>query len=205
LQRRDARSSKGLALLLKCVLRGDANALSTLGSLAYYKWPALAAPRLAYACYCAAADAGDVDAQYNLASALIEGVGTRKDTSRGLAALQKARRLGSAEAAYYLSLCLRRGIGSRRNLEESHRLCLEAAKRGVREAQYEIGVALYLGRGVKKDLAGGLRWVRRAARGGDPEADKFLSKVKRLRPRSRMPRGRAGRSRGLSESGVKSP
>jgi uncharacterized protein len=104
----------GYALLLRRILRGDADALDALGSMLTYGVGVERNLRLAAACYAVASRASHTGATYNLAGALIEGAGIPKDVNKGLRLLRAAARPGVASAINYLGYCYRVGEGQRR-------------------------------------------------------------------------------------------
>ena len=178
-----ARAPRGYARLLEMVLNGDAEALSSIGSLLKYGVGLRCAPEFTFACYLAAAKRGNPGAQYNLASVLIEGDGTTRDVKKGLRLLRTARRNGSSEATNYLGFCYRTGEGVKKDPRRGFALSLEAAEAGVAAAQHDVGMCFLTGTGVEKDPAAARRWISRAARGGDRHAQEYLEQTHRRRAR----------------------
>jgi TPR repeat protein len=171
-------------LLLHQVSKGKGEALATIGSLLTYKVRKPWALAFAYACYLAAARLGDTGGQYNLACAIMEGAGTRKNVKLGLRLLRKASRSGIPEASNYLGYCYRRGIGVRKSKAKGFALSAKAARAGVADAQYAVGLCLRHGEGVVQDKAEGDRWIALAARNGDLYAQEYMKRVRGRRLRA---------------------
>jgi TPR repeat protein len=178
-------SQRGYSELLVAVLDGNVEALTTLGTLLTYRVGIQDLGEVAYACHLAGAGAGDVSAQFNLGSALIEGAGTAKNVKRGVGWLRTAKRKGSDDATNYLGHCYRNGVGVRKDARRGFRLSLEAANKGLANAQYAVGVCLLRGLGVARDDTSGWRWLRLAAANQDRAAMEFIKEFNAKRRSAR--------------------
>ena len=176
--RRALTPSKRITKLIEGILASDVGSLTALATMATYRYEIETLDALAFTCYWVAAKRGDVAAQYNLGSALIEGAGHSRDVVAGIAWLRRARRHGSVEALDYLGYCYRHGIGVRRNEKKGFTLSLEASAT-VAAAKYAVAVCYLRGIGIRKDVVVGRRLMRAAARAGDSEALAYVTKYLR--------------------------
>ena len=152
-----------------------------------------------------AAQAGDSDAQYELARVYVEErddveqslrwlnraanqghvgamaelgvfyVGT--DDIQALRWLRPAAQQGNDVAQYNLGVMYERGSGVPQDDAEAARLFRLAAEQGLAHAQYNIGFMYDTGRGVEQNDAEALRWFRLAADQGIAEATVALRRT----------------------------
>ena len=74
---------------------------------------------------CSQADKGDMDAQYWLGSAFLQGHGVKKDVAEGIKWLQLAADQGQPNAQFFLSACYGKGSGRNPNCNSSVSLATE--------------------------------------------------------------------------------
>lgn len=118
------------------------------------------------------AEAGDIDAQYAIATAFFEGEEITEDYAQAINWFRKAAESGHAESAYRLgSMCLS-GMGLKEDPSEAAKWFTKALAHGLESwhVGYDserIGDAYYFGRsGVAIDYAEAFRWYRVAADAG---------------------------------------
>ena len=117
-----------------------------------------------------AATAGSPQAQFELASLLIEGVGMEKNAARAFALLKSSAKSGNLEASYALGKAYASGSLGRKNPEKALGLLEAAAARG------HVGAALEAARIYQRGLAGApdpdkaIKLFTQAAAGGEGEA-----------------------------------
>ncbi|MBQ4132218.1 MAG: sel1 repeat family protein, partial [Desulfovibrionaceae bacterium] len=117
------------------------------------------------------ANAGNMRAQVNLATILLE---SGKDPSPGVGSnvgwLRRASDQGSALAKFFLAICLLEGRGAAKNEVEGFRYCKEAADAGFPRAQGLLGELYLSGTGTARNPEQAARWYREAAAWGDTVA-----------------------------------
>ena len=77
----------------------------------------------------------DAEAQFNLASLYMVGVGVNKDISAGLQWMEKASQQGHAKANYCMGQAYLKGDGVEKNIEFARRFFGKAAEGGLEEAK----------------------------------------------------------------------
>ncbi|RYD36845.1 MAG: sel1 repeat family protein, partial [Verrucomicrobiaceae bacterium] len=118
-------------------------------------------------------DAGQIDCMLRTAEFYIEGKGTDKDTTRGLALLEKAAAEGSPVANFRLAV-QSLSVESP-DLLEGYKYLVSAANGNLLEAQNELGLLYLSGKLAVADTAAGVAWLTRAAQGGYPQAQNNLA------------------------------
>ena len=82
---------------------------------------------------------------------------------------------------FNLGECYRTGDGVAQDSVEAVRLFKLAADQGFAEAENNLGCMYARGCGVEQDTAEAIRWLERAAAKGHEKANKYLSRLARLR------------------------
>jgi TPR repeat protein len=101
------------------------------------------------------AEAGDPDAQYEVAIMYLNGRGVEQNFDETMRWLERAAGNGSEQA----SSKLRRIQGQKKKFTST----LKRAESGNSKAQYDVGMMYLKGRGVKLDAATGRQWLEKAA------------------------------------------
>ncbi|MCB1636898.1 MAG: sel1 repeat family protein, partial [Xanthomonadales bacterium] len=114
----------------------------------------------------AAAEAGDMDAQFNLAVEYMK----REDPEVALKWFLAAADKGHAEAQLSLGLIYSYGIGVAENDAEAVKWYRKAAELGHAGAQFNLGVMYENGQGVVENYVDAVKWYRKAADQGDANA-----------------------------------
>ena len=128
-----------------------------------------------------AADAGDRDAQYQLALLFGAGRGTDKDEKRAMDWLRKSASQNQPEAQYLLAAAYSRGLyGVRRDDAAAAEWLRRSARQGNVEAQYALANVYAEGRGVPQDPNEALGWILLAARNNHPEAAAALERIQAM-------------------------
>ena len=118
------------------------------------------------------AEAGDIDAQYAIATAFFEGEEIAEDYAQAINWFRKAAESGHAESAYTMGRMCLRGMGLKEDPSEAAKWFTKALAHGlglwyVWCDAVSVGDAYYFGRsGVAIDYAEAFRWYRVAADGG---------------------------------------
>ncbi|MGB3501838.1 MAG: tetratricopeptide repeat protein [Mesorhizobium sp.] len=124
----------------------------------------------------AAADAGNLLAQFNLAQMIIG----REPGSVGTAIdyYEKAAKGGLPDAQYAMAQVYANGTGGRPVDDvEARRWMALAAQRNFDSAQVELGSWMVEGKGGPRDMKAGFGWIRRAALGGNVAGQNRLAKL----------------------------
>ena len=141
-----------------------------------------------------AADAGNDEAQYALATFYKEGTGVEKNMEIAVRLLQAASLADNVDAEVEYAIALYNGTGTPRNQPAAVALLRKAAKQGSAIAQNRLARVLVSGQGAPMDKVEGFKWhlVAKTQGKGDPMLDDELS---RLSPRT-VPRPRRWRTAG---------
>ncbi len=121
------------------------------------------------------AEAGDAEAQYNLA--VVQDIGRQSPANHAEAArwYRRAAEQGHAGAQHGLAYLHREGRGVPQDDREAARWYREAAAQGHAEAQYALGDFAASGRGGPRDPSGAVGWFREAAERGHAHAQYRLA------------------------------
>jgi|GEM_PF-1339180 len=123
----------------------------------------------------AAAERGDLDAQYRLGKSYLEGRGVGRNPEKARLWLRKAAEKFHYGAQYALAQLYEDGAGSAPDFLKAAQWYQLAARLGRhREAAFALGQLYYHGRGVPQDPVEALKWYRMAAEHGHPAAQYVL-------------------------------
>lgn len=111
----------------------------------------------------AAADRGDINAQYNFARLLRDGKGVERDRVQAAHWFKLAAERDLPEAQYCLGRMLLEEKASTRSLKQAQRWFQQAATRGHADAQQEAAEGFRLGRGTTVDFGRAIAFFRMAA------------------------------------------
>jgi len=178
-----ARRSRNFAFAAKCAVAvfvvaaiAYLGAFGPLGRSVSVKRPsdllALApsdpAQRLAY--FQRAAEAGNADAELQIAILYAKGEGLTQDYAIAAKWFRAAAEHGVVRAQFDLGVLYERGRGVDMDQTEAANWYLRAAKANYPLAQYNLAVAYTKGQGTRKDFAEAALWYRRAAGQGVVQA-----------------------------------
>jgi hypothetical protein len=126
-----------------------------------------------------AADAGNAEAQYALATFYKEGTGVEKNMDTAVRLLQAAALAENVDAEVEYAIALFNGTGTPGNPPAAVALLRKAAKQGSAIAQNRLAFVLVNGVGVPMDKVEGMKWhlVAKTAGKGDPGLDEELAKL----------------------------
>ena len=127
-----------------------------------------------------AADAGNPEAQYALATFYKEGTGVPKDVEKSVRLLQAASLAGNVDAEVEYAIALYNGTGTPKNEAAAVALLRKAAKQNSPIAQNRLARVLVSAPGAPADqVIEGFKWhlVAKTAGKGDPELDEAMSKI----------------------------
>lgn len=110
-----------------------------------------------------AAEAGNVDAQYNLSIIYHKGEEVPRDLDKSFMWASKAAEQGDSDAQYNLGLYYSLGDGTKVDMKESTKWLTKSAEQGDSDAQLNLGVRYRDGTGVSKDLAQATKWLKASA------------------------------------------
>ena len=116
------------------------------------------------------AEAGDLEAQFELSRLLEDGKGTKANDEEAVRWLRRSAEKGFADSQYGLALHLAHGEGVTPDPKEAYVWFLKAALQGHAYAERAVGLCLQDGEGVKADQVEGKKWILRAAEHGQPQA-----------------------------------
>jgi len=136
-------------------------------------------------------DVGQIDSILRTAEFYLEGKGVDKDTTRGLALLEKAAEAGNPAASFRLAVLTL--SGEKPDLLTGYKHLVAAASGNLVEAQNELGLLYLSGKLAVADSAAGVAWLTRAAQGGYAQAQNNLATL--------YERGAAGVTQNLENAG----
>lgn len=116
------------------------------------------------------AEAGDPEAQADLAWAYDQGKGVAQSYEESAKWYRKAAEQGYANAQYNLGVAYERGEGVAQNYEEAVKWYQKAADQGDASAQSNLGVCYDRGEGVEQSHEEAVKWYRKAADQGNTDA-----------------------------------
>jgi TPR repeat protein len=168
-----ARTSVIVAGITLCVVLSAAYAVGFGPFSRVRHYPTAAAPsdparRLAY--FQEGAQAGDPEAELQLAILYAKGESVKQDYATAATWFRAAANQGSARAQYDLGVLYERGRGVQVDLTEASNWYLKAAQGGHPLAQYNLAVCYTKGQGIRQDLSEAALWYRRAATQGVVQA-----------------------------------
>ncbi|KAG9295258.1 hypothetical protein G9A89_015745 [Geosiphon pyriformis] len=121
------------------------------------------------------AEAGDLNAQYNLALCYLNGRGTTKDSEKAFELYSKAAEAGHLNAQYNLALCYLNGRGTTKDSEKAFELYSKAAEAGNLDSQVNLANCYLNGRGTTKDSEKAFELYSKAAEAGHLNAQNSLA------------------------------
>jgi TPR repeat protein len=126
-----------------------------------------------------AADAGNAEAQYALATFYKEGTGVPKDLEKAVRLLQLASLAENVDAEVEYAIALFNGTGTPKNEALGVLLLRRAAKQNSPIAQNRLAHVLITGLGTPVDKAEALKWhlVAKTAGKGDPGLDEKFAQL----------------------------
>jgi TPR repeat protein len=110
-----------------------------------------------------AAEAGDVAAQFTLASRYSAGDGVEQDWALAFKWFKAAAEQGLATSQHNLAVMYERSNGVDQDLVEALRWYKAAAEQGYPPSQFNLAVALARGWGTTPDVKGAIYWFERAS------------------------------------------
>jgi hypothetical protein len=126
-----------------------------------------------------AADAGNAEAQYALATFYKEGTGVPKDINKAVRLLQAAALADNVDAEVEYAIALYNGTGTPKNETAAVALLRKASRQNSPIAQNRLAHVLVAGAGVPMDKVEGLKWhiVAKTAGKGDLKLDEALAQA----------------------------
>jgi len=126
------------------------------------------------------AEAGDANAQCDLAFRYTKGKGVPQDYKEAVKWYTKAAEQGNAKAQYNLGSRYANGEGVTQDYKEAVKWYTKSAEQGNGFAQYHLSVCYHLGRGVTKDNKEATKWRAKASEQKEANAKEQLEKLKSL-------------------------
>jgi len=123
------------------------------------------------------AEAGDAQAQFELARAYEDGNGVAQDDAAAVEWFRKSAEQRNALAENSLGVMYALGRGVNRDREEAVRWYKKAAKNGQAEAMYNVAISYYNGEGVDSSMDAACTWMTAAQRKGDAQAAEALKHI----------------------------
>ena len=123
------------------------------------------------------AEAGDAEAQYDVATMHEKGNGVAKDLEQAHEWYLKSAKQGNDKGAYKVGFGYLRGVGTEKDYEKALKWLNTAAEYNNVRAFYFLGSMYEKGNGVPQDLDKALRWYTRASKGGYTVADERVIEV----------------------------
>ncbi|MBT6449506.1 MAG: PQQ-binding-like beta-propeller repeat protein [Verrucomicrobiales bacterium] len=128
----------------------------------------------------AKAEAGNVDAQYNLGEMYRKGEGVEQDFKEVVKWYQKAAGQGNAPAQSNLGVMYYNGKGVEQDFKEAVKWYQKAADQGNTSAQSNLGFMYANGKGVEQDFKEAVKWYQKAADQGNTMAQYSLEMMFKL-------------------------
>ncbi|HVO82841.1 MAG TPA: trypsin-like peptidase domain-containing protein [Syntrophobacteria bacterium] len=120
------------------------------------------------------AEAGNPEAEFNLALVYLQGDGIPRDAAKAAAWLEKSALQGYAQAQFRLARMYARGEGVPTDPAKAVEWMEKAAGQGHAEAQFDLAGMYARGEGVPTDPAKAVEWMERAGSQGHAKAEGFL-------------------------------
>ena len=124
--------------------------------------------------YRAAANRGDLEAQFYLGLCYYEGNGVAQDYTQAVYWWTKGSNQGESSAQYMLGMCYYEGNGVEKNINKVIELWTKSANQGNPWAQNGLGNCYNEGEGLAQDYKQAVYWYRKAADQGHAEAQASL-------------------------------
>ncbi len=113
---------------------------------------------------------GDVEAQYSMGMAYIEGRGIEKDHDRGVSVIEKVANKGHEKSQIFMGDWCKSAKNLNVNYRQSGQWYYQVALNGNTEAMVRLGELYEFGKGVQQSQARASYWYELAAEKGDLEA-----------------------------------
>lgn len=127
------------------------------------------------------AEAGDAEAQFSVATAMLADAELNLAYStKAVELLTRAADQGHARAMLRLGMLYRQGVGALQNFAMAAKWIEKAARLGEPQAMLELGRLHREGVGMAKDPVKAYVWLNRAAAARDPQAIRERAEVARL-------------------------
>lgn len=110
----------------------------------------------------AAADLGNSDANYAIATWYLHGKYFRKDVKKGVSFLLKAIEKDHPSALFDMAICYEKGSGIKRNKRKAFECYLKAFLYGDTKSAFEVGRSYYYGIGISKNKKIAEIWIERS-------------------------------------------
>lgn len=124
------------------------------------------------------AEAGEAEAQFEVAEALAHGTGIARNLDQAIQWYRKAAEKAHVGAQYVLGTLYEKGDGVPQNYARAAEWYRLAANLGHHaDAEFALAQLYFNGRGLPSDPAEALTWYRRAADGGNPAAQYILGTI----------------------------
>ena len=132
----------------------------------------------------AAAEQGDMEAQFNLGRMYCQGEGTEVNYEKALYWWEKAAEQGDVRAQYNVGDMYNDGEGTEVNYEKALYWFEKAAEQGYVKAQFATGWIYYKGEGTKRNKEKALYWWEQAAAQGNKRAQEYIEANSNNTPKS---------------------
>ena len=124
------------------------------------------------------AQAGDIDAQFAIASMLEHGDGVKMDVRASVEWYQKAAEQGHSDAQFHMGWLYANGLGLRQDYHAAAKWYrLAATFNNNPQAQFRLGELYFNGRGVENDYGKAIEYYTRAATQGHAAAQFLLGSM----------------------------
>jgi len=127
-----------------------------------------------------AAEAGNLEAIYALATWYLHGRGVPKNAKTAASLLKKAADHHYAVAEYDLAVSYELGVGVKKSPKAAFQHYLRAANDGDLDSQSEVARCYYFGIGTAKNPSKAFEWYERAAKSGNAEAQYVVGRAYEL-------------------------
>lgn len=132
---------------------------------------------LAYSWYLKAAEQGNTEAEWVVATMLDAGSGVEANARQAAFWYRRAAEKGDAEAQYGLGMLYFEGRGVEKDFVQSFQWMRLAAEGDNALAQFQVAGSYECGEGVERDVSLAREWYQRAAAQGDVAAQFRLEKL----------------------------
>lgn len=163
------------ALFIQTVAFADSTPSSILNTTATAKEISYDCQSLAW--NLAAANKGDVEAQYQVGMKYFNGEEVQADQKLAQQWLKIAAEHNHAQAQYRLATIAELGLMGAKNETEAFQWYLKAANQGDAKAQFKVAQAYQSGTGIAQDQLQAQQWLQKAAQAKHPLAQATLAKL----------------------------
>jgi hypothetical protein len=132
------------------------------------------------ALYKSRAEEEDLDAQCQLGSLLLHGIGISVDKCEAFKWFKRAAESGHIASMHMYGACYLNGEGVTIDKHEAIKWFTRSGEAGYAESQYFLGIIYEIGDGITVDIHAAIKWYTLASKAGHLEAKNALARLSKL-------------------------